>query len=68
MLKTDLFYLGWDVPTKIKLIRKLTFLLTSNPLHILMQKSLKSVVNCINPRLQYSTFRSILAIVKNICG
>jgi len=26
-------FLGWKVPTKIKLIRELTVLLTSNPLH-----------------------------------
>jgi len=38
-----------DAPTKIKLIRELTFLLTSNPLHILLQKLLKSMINCITP-------------------
>jgi len=43
-------YLGWNAPTNIKLIRKLTLLLTSNPLQILMQKLLKSMVNCVNPR------------------
>jgi len=32
--------LGWNAPTEITLIRELTFLLTANPLYILMQKLL----------------------------
>jgi len=35
--------LGQIAPTKIKLIRELTILLVSNPLHVLMQKLLKSM-------------------------
>jgi len=34
-----------DKSFKIKLIRELTILLTSNLLHILMQKLLKSMIN-----------------------
>jgi len=36
--------LGWNASTNIKLIHKLTFLLTSNPLYILMLKLLKSMI------------------------
>jgi len=39
-----------DAPTKIKLIFEFTFLLTSNPQHILMQNVLKSMINIFNPR------------------
>jgi len=38
---------------KIKLIRELTCLLTSNLLHVLKQKLLKLLINCINPRYTY---------------
>jgi len=46
---------GWNAPPKIKLIRELTILLTpSNSLHILVQKLLKSMINCVNQRyIQY---------------
>jgi len=54
--------LGWNAPTKIKLIRELTLLLTSIPLHILMQKLLKSMINSVNP----STFKPMLAMVERI--
>jgi len=48
------YNLGWNAPTKIKIIREITFLLTTNLLHILMQKLLKSMINSINPRyIQY---------------
>jgi len=41
---------GWNTPTKIKLIREVTFSLTSNLYTILMQK----FTNCVNPRyIQY---------------
>jgi len=42
--------LGWNAPTKIKLIRELAFFVNSDPLHILMQKLLKSMINSVNPR------------------
>jgi len=37
----------WNAPTKIKSIRELTLLLTSNLLHILMQKILKLTIKCV---------------------
>jgi len=39
-----------ECTSKDGVICKLTFLLTSNPLYTLMQKLLKSMFNCINPR------------------
>jgi len=39
-----------NASTKIKLIRELSFLLTADPLHILMQKLLKSMINSVNQR------------------
>jgi len=43
-------FLGWNAPTEIKLIHELTFLLASNPLNMLMQKLLKSMINSDIPR------------------
>jgi len=58
--------LGWNAPTKIKLICKLTFSLTTNLQHILMQKLLKSMINCVKTWKIYSTFKTILATVKAV--
>jgi len=49
--------LEWNAPTKIKLIRELTFSLASNILQMLMQKLLKSMINW---------FRPMFAMVKGI--
>jgi len=35
---------------RLSLIRELTFLLTSNPQHLLMQKLLKPMINSVNPK------------------
>jgi len=46
----------------ILLIHEITLLLTTNPLHILMQKLLKSMINCcVNPRY-IQQFRPTVAI------